>query len=391
LRIAPNSFAFTVLLGLLAALPALSIDISAPTLALLPAALGTNQTIAGLTLSLFMAGFALGQFGGGGMSDGFGRRPVLLGGLANFILAGIACALSVSGDVLAISRLIQGFGAGVCSVISFAMVQDLFEGAAARAKRSYVTVIFAGVPMLAPALGSVLTDWFGWRSVHWTLTLAGAVLLIITWAGVGESRPAASRTASRTGRSPAVPLWNDIRFIGIAATNAFSYGAIFVYIAGSPVVVMAQMRHSAEVFAAVFATTAAALASGAWTSGRLSRRGIRAAALVGPSLLIAALAAMALAIASLAGLTSGAIALPLLVVVLFTRGIIAPNLQQLAIERQHDRAGVASAAVGVSQLLSGALASGVVAFLLQSHGPSAVAVPMALLAATALVTWRWTG
>jgi DHA1 family bicyclomycin/chloramphenicol resistance-like MFS transporter len=177
--------------------------------------------------------------------------------------------------------------------------------------------------------------------------------------------------------------------MGIAAANALSYGAIFVYIAGSPVVVMAQMGHSAEVFAAVFATTAAALATGAWTSGRLSRRGIRAAALVGPSLLFAVLATLALAIVSLTGFTSGAIALPLLVVVLYTRGIIAPNLQQLAIERQRDRAGVASAAVGVSQLLSGALASGVVAFLLQWYGPSAVAVPMALLAAAALMTWRW--
>jgi hypothetical protein len=75
--------------------------------------------------------------------------------------------------------------------------------------------------------------------------------------------------------------------------------------------------------------------------------------------------------------------------VLFTRGIIAPNLQHLAIERQRERAGVASAAVGVSQLLSGALASAAVAILLQSFGASAVAVPMAFLAAAALVTWVW--
>src|ERR1700690_3976763 len=77
LRIAPRSFAFTVLLGLFAALPAFSVDVSAPTLALLPAALQTTRTLAGLTLSLFMVGFALGQLGGGGLSDRRGRRPVL--------------------------------------------------------------------------------------------------------------------------------------------------------------------------------------------------------------------------------------------------------------------------------------------------------------------------
>lgn len=390
MRIEPKSFAFTVLLGLLAALPALSIDISAPTLPLLPAALGTNRTIAGLTLSLFMAGFALGQFGGGGMSDGFGRRPVLLGGLANFTLAGMACALSVSGDLLAISRLIQGFGAGVCSVISFAIVQDLFEGAAARAKRSYVAVVFGAVPILAPALGSVLTDWFGWRSVHWVLALAGGLLLAITWAGVAESRSARPGLSDPAAPRAATPLWADSTFIGVALANALSYGAIFAYIAGSPVVVMAQMGHSADVFAGVFACTAAALAAGAWTGGRLSRRGANAYALLNPSLLAAALATVALAAASLAGATSGAVLLPLLLAVLFTRGIIAPNLQQLAIERQRDRAGVASAAVGVSQLTAGALASGVVAILLQSYGPSAVAVPMAVLAVGALGVWRLT-
>lgn len=282
-RIAPASFAFTVLLGVFAALPALSVDISAPTLPLLPEALGTNRTIAGLTLSLFMAGFAMGQFGGGGLSDGYGRRPVLLGGLANFALAGIACATSRSGDVLAISRLIQGFGAGVCSVISFAMVQDLFDGAAARAKRSYVTVIFGAVPMLAPALGSLLIDWFGWRSVHWSLAIAGTVLLAVSWIGVAESRPHTRTPLDRTTPVVQTRLRDDRRFIGIALANALSYGVIFAYIAGSPVIVMAQMGHSATVFSAVFASTAAALAVGAWTSGRLTRRGAQAAALINPS------------------------------------------------------------------------------------------------------------
>jgi len=391
LRIAPRSFAFTALLGLFAALPALSIDISAPTLALLPQALGTTRTLAGLTLSLFMVGFALGQLGGGSLSDGYGRRPVLLGGLANFTLAGIACALSLSGEALAVSRLIQGFGAGVCSVISFAMVQDLFEGDAARAKRSYVTMIFGAVPILAPALGAVLTNLFGWRSVHGILAVAGGVLLAITWVGVAESKLMVSKTQRRANGGAIAPLWDDSRFLGITLANALSYGAIFAYIAGSPVVVMGQMGRSSAVFAAVFACTAAALATGAWTSGRLSRQGAAAPALVNPALLAAAAAAIALAVVSLFGFLSGAILVPLLLAVLFTRGIIAPNLQHLAIERQRQRAGSASAVVGVSQLLSGALASAVVAFLLQSFGPSAVAVPMALLAASAFVAWRFTG
>jgi len=389
LRIAPESFAFTLLLGLFAALPALSIDISAPTLVLLPRALETSTTVAGLTLSFFMVGFALGQLSGGRLSDRSGRRPVLLAGLCCYSLASVACALSPSGPALVISRFVQGLGAGACSVLSFAMVQDLFEGDAARAKRSYVTVVFGAVPMLAPALGSLLSGFAGWRAVHGILAVAGGSLTVVTWLGVAESRSADQELFAAAPARGVVRLRDDSRFVGLTLANAFSYGAVFAYIAGSPVVIIGQMRLSSAVFAAVFACTAAALTAGAWTSGRLSRRGFGAATLLSLSLGVAAAATLALAIAGLAGITSGAILLLPLLLALFTRGISAPNLQHLAIERWREQAGTASAAVGVSQLLSGALASAAVAVLLPDWGVSAVAVPMGLFAAAALVVWRW--
>lgn len=389
MRIAPKSFGFTILLGLFAALPALSIDVSAPTLPLLPDALGTSRAVAGLTLSLFMVGFAAGQVGGGTLSDGQGRRPALLGGLAGFTVAGVACAMSLSGGALAFSRLVQGFCAGVSSVVSFAMVQDLFDGNAARAKRSYVTTIFTAVPILAPALGSVLTDRFGWRSVHGLLAIAGALLFVIAWIGIAESRLPDHVPVQQIGRGGTVRIWNDLSFVCLSVANALSYGCIFAYIAGSPVVIIGQMGLSSAVFAGVFASTAIALAAGAWTSGRLSRRGIETTVLVEGSLLVAAGAALALGAVAFSGATAGPIVIPLLMVVLFTRGLIAPNMQHLAIERQRERAGTASAAVGVSQLLSGAIASAVVAFLLPTLGAGAVAYPMALLATAALIPWRW--
>jgi DHA1 family bicyclomycin/chloramphenicol resistance-like MFS transporter len=314
----------------------------------------------------------------------------LLGGLACFTVAGMACAVSMTGGALAFSRLIQGFGAGACFVISFAMVQDLFEGDAARAKRSYVTVIFGAVPMIAPATGSVLIHWFGWRSVHWVLALAGCLLLAITWAGVAESKLATDAIPEPTNQNGAVQLWNDSGFVRIALANALSYGAIFAYIAGSPVVIIGQMGLSSVVFAGVFASTAAALAAGAWTSGRLSRKGVSAMALLNRSLITATAATIVLAAVMLSGVTSGAIVIPLLLVTLFARGVIAPNLQHIAIDRQRQHAGVASAAVGVSQLLAGAVASAVVAFLLQSFGPGALAATMALLTVGALVVWHET-
>ncbi len=396
MRIAPESFAFTVLLGVLAALPALSIDISAPTLALLPKALNTSLTVAGLTLSLFMAGFALGQLGGGRISDRHGRRPVLLTGLVGYTLAGIACAASPSGAALLAFRLIQGVGAGACSVLAFAMVQDLFEGEQARSKRSYVTVVFGVVPMFAPALGAWLAHFAGWRAVHGVLALAGALLLAVAWWGVPESNPVRQRAATAgpgvTNLGMAVParLRDDRQFISLAAVNALSYGAVFAYIAGSPIVIIDQMGLSSSIYAGLFACTAAALTAGAWTNGRLSRRGFGAVGLLGPSLTAAAAAALAMVSVSFGSIASAGMLVPLLLVLLFSRGITAPNLQHLAIERQRERAGTASAAIGVSQLVSGALTSAAVAVLLPTLRQLAVAAPMAALAASAAALWWWT-
>ncbi len=393
-RIAPETIAFTIVLGVLAALPALSIDISAPTLVLLPEALHTSLTVAGLTLSLFMAGFALGQLGGGQLSDRHGRRPVLLTGLVCYASAGVACALSLSGAELLTFRLVQGIGAGACSVIAFAMVQDLFKGDQARSKRSYVTVVFGVVPMFAPALGAWLAQLAGWRAVHGVLALAGTLLALVVWWGIPESKPQAKSKPQATVGGPAATgparLRDDRQFIGLAAVNALSYGAVFAYIAGSPVVIIEQMGLPASTYAGLFACTAAALTAGAWASGRLSRRGFGASGLLGPSLTIAAGSALALASVSFGAIASAGILVPFLLVVLFSRGVTAPNLQHLAIERQPAHAGAASAAIGVSQLAAGALTSAAVAVLLPNLGQFAVAGPMAALAAIAAAVWWWT-
>jgi DHA1 family bicyclomycin/chloramphenicol resistance-like MFS transporter len=386
----PNSLLFTIFLGVLAALPALSIDISAPTLVLLPRVLGTSKLVANLTVSLFMGGFALGQFSGGSLSDRHGRKPVLLLGLVIYSTAGMACSLSSSGGEMIASRLVQGIGAGMCAVLSFAIVQDLFEGAAARSKRAYVTIVLGAAPILAPAMGSVLVRLAGWRSIHVVLAIGGVVLLAIVRFWLAESRPTL-RMVSRLIPADAEPLWHDSRFVSLAIVNALSYAAVFAYIAGAPVVVMGYYHETSRVYAAVFACTAAALMAGAWAGARLSRRGVTAKALLSVTLAASAASTFAMAAASFTSpAISGPAAVCLLVIIQFCRGIIAPNLQHLAIERQEQRAGAASAAVGVSQLLGGALSSVGVAGLLSGFGTFAVAGPMMLAATAAWVTWWWT-
>ena len=390
MRIAPDTFGFTALIGFLAALPALSIDISAPTLVSLQTDLGTTTTVAGFTLSMFMVGFALGQAAGGALSDRYGRRPLLLSGLAAYAVAAVGCALSPSGAALVVFRFVQGLGAGACAVLAFAIVEDLFEGDAARSKRSYVTVVFGITPVLAPALGALLANRAGWRSVHAVLAVAGLALLTVIWSGVPESRPAnASRPASQPGSKKPMVLWHDHQFIGLAAVNALSYGCVFAYIAGSPIVVIGLMGLPTTTYAALFASTALALTFGAWISGKLSRRGVGASAMVGPSLTFSALSAMSLLALSLPASIPASLLVLLLLTTLFCRGMIAPNVQHLAVQRRREQVGTASAVVGVSQILTGALASTAVALLLPSLGQAAVAGCMAVLAVGATAGWWW--
>ena len=384
-----NSSAFTMLLGLLAALPALSIDINAPTLSILPQVLATSEAVAGLTLSVFLGGFAIGQFAGGIWSDRYGRKPVLLTGCLIYSAGSIACALALSGLGMVAFRLVQGIGAGTCAALSFAIVQDLFRGAAARSKRAYVTMILGAAPIIAPALGSIIFDFAGWRAIYIVLASGGLVLLAVLWRWLAESRPVQKQALVKRPNSPEL-LVQDKQFVSVALVNALSYGVVFAYIAGSPLVVMNYYHGTTRSYAALFACTAVALSAGAWTSGRLGRRGVPANTLVSVVLTASTAASLVLAVSCFAGPTvSGPIAVCLLAFIQFCRGMIAPNLQHLAIDRQSQRAGTASAAVGVSQLIGGVLSSVAVANLLAGFGPFAVAGPMALFSIAALVVWQW--
>ena len=375
------------MLGLLAALPTLSIDISQPSLLAIQDELECSTQMVGLTITLFMCGFAAGQLGTGPMSDRYGRRPLLLLGLTCYTLAAVGCALATTAAILIGWRLVQGVGAGCCAVLAFTMIRDLFEGEVARAKRSYVTVVFGLAPMLAPTLGAWLLDTWGWRPVFVCLAIGGAVLLAIVALGVGESRArGASVMPARLGRAYAAVL-AEPRFMRLATINALSYGAIFAFIAGSPLVLMGDLQFTPYGYGAFFACTAASLTAGAWVSGRSVKFGLGPRVLLSSALSLAAIAALALAALLALPVIPLVPAAAVLLTFLFCRGIIAPNAQHMALEPMREQAGTAAAAVGVMQITTGALASALVAFLLPHFGALGMTAVMAALAVSSLALW----
>jgi MFS transporter, DHA1 family, multidrug resistance protein len=186
-RIPPASIAFTMLLGLLVALPSFGIDMSLPALTATGTALGVAPAQAGLTISMFMLGFAIAPLCYGPASDRYGRKPVVVFASILFTIAGVGCALARSLPMLSVWRVVQGPGAGASMTIALAIVRDLFEGPVARTKLSYVAVVTMIVPMIAPTAGAALLALGGWRVIHAVLAGVGLLLLLAMLRGFTES------------------------------------------------------------------------------------------------------------------------------------------------------------------------------------------------------------
>jgi DHA1 family bicyclomycin/chloramphenicol resistance-like MFS transporter len=157
---------FALFLGALAALPPISIDMALPALGPIAHTLHVTPGVAQLTLSFFMAGFALSPIAYGPFSDRYGRRPMLILGLALFTLGGFACAVSGTLNLLLLARFVQGAGAGSGMTLAMAMVRDLFVGKKAQGRLAVITVVTNAAPMIAPALGAALLS-------HITAIVAG--------------------------------------------------------------------------------------------------------------------------------------------------------------------------------------------------------------------------
>lgn len=164
---------------------------------------------------------------------------------------------------------------------------------------------------------------------------------------------------------------------------------MFSYIAGSPLVLMGFLGLSPQGYAAFFACTAASLTAGAWTSGRCAGAGVPAVRLLWLGLGMAAFTATLMSVLILSGSSSLKLFIPLLVINLFCRGVVSPTAQHLALDPMRHNAGTAAGAVGVLQILFGALASVIVATLMVQIGPIAMTGTMAGLAILAFVLWAW--
>lgn len=350
----------------LASLPGMALDF-----AVTPAAVQQ-------TLSLFVFGFGTAQLLSGPLSDRYGRRPVLIGGLALYLLSGVACALSPSLDWLIAARFVQAIGCCTAVVVARAIVRDAYppaEGARVLAK---ALSLLALAPILGPILGGYLQVSFGWRAAFVILTLAGLTMWVAVMRHLTESNkqlnPAAMHPAS-LARSYLHVIRTPV-FWAYALPGSISYASIFVFISGTPFVLIKVLGVPTQYYGYLFAFGILGYLSGTLICRRLiGSIGIARVLALGTSVGLAG--GLGFLMLVLAGISHWTLVVMAQFVVMTAHGINFPCTQSGSLAPFPEKAGAAAGLYGCL-IMYAALAAGT--WVGSSH--DGTLLPLASISAT---------
>lgn len=308
-----------------------------------------------LTITLYLAGMAGAQLFLGPLSDRFGRRPVLIGSFAVAAVMSLAAAFVTSAAMLIVARVLQSFGASAGQVISRAVIRDVFDRDNAASMIGWVTMAMVLAPMLAPTLGGLIIENFGWRWVFAvTFVMAGGAALL-GLLRLPETRAVASAPSFAQLLRDAGLLLRDRIFVGYLLVGALSSVTFFALIGGAPHVVISVMGESSTTYGLWFMVNASGYMLGNAVCGRFaSRLGSDRLIRMG-SVTMAAGATVQFAIAWTGYMTHPAMLFLPQAVIAFANGLQLPGAVAGAVGVRPEVAGSASGLVGFSQMGLGAV------------------------------------
>jgi MFS transporter, DHA1 family, multidrug resistance protein len=352
----------------------LALNILMPSMPGLAAALDASRGEVQLTLSLFLASQAISQLFIGGLADRFGRRPVLLGSLALYVLACLAAAFATSIMLLVAARIVQAAGGTAGQALSRTIVRDLAPRDSAASVIGYVTMGMVIAPLLAPAIGGFIDDTYGWRMIFVFSLVVGAIGAVLTLLKLPETRPGSISTQS-TGdmlrRS-----WQVVqnrRFLGYALGAAFTTAAFLAFLGAAPYLVVDAMKMPKLAYGIWFVCLSGGYMIGNFCSGRFSEKlGSERMILIGNILGVLGMSAL-LALAMIPVMHPAAIFTPCFFMAM-GNGFLLPNAIAGAVSVDPKAAGAASGAVGFLQMGLGAIMS-----FIAGHVTTSSPLPMAVI------------
>ena len=376
-----------VLLTTLVALGPLSTDLYLPSLPTLARVFASDVASVQLTLSVFLAGFACGQIVYGPLSDRYGRRPVLLGGLLMFCVGTLGCVFAHSIDRLILARFVQALGACAGPVIGRAVVRDLWGASESARVIAYMGGAMAIGPLLGPTLGGFLTVLFGWQSNFVLLLLVAVVQLAVVARVLGESNVHRDPEATTPARMLANfrRLLADRSYLGYLLTFSFSYSALFAFISASSFVLADRHGLTPQVYGMCFGIVVAGYLIGSVASGRLVRR-LGSDGLLARGACLGAVAGVSMAVLEFSGVHGVAAILAPMFFCTVATGLVMPNAIARALAPYPTMAGSASALMGFVQMTMAACVGIAVGHALAA-GAQALAAAVALCSVLALLSY----
>jgi len=267
-------WALSVLLATLGMLGPFTIDTYLPAFSGIAADLQATPLQIQQTLSAYLFAFAFMSLFHGALSDSFGRRPVVLTGVAVFTLASVGCALSTDITHLIFFRALQGLATGAGIVVSRAVIRDMFPPADAQRVMSQVTLFFGVAPAIAPIIGGFLFVHAGWHAVFWFLAGIGVLLWVSNWFLLPETLHVSQRQvlSVRHLMRGYWQLGTNPRFLLLALASGIPFNGMFLYVLSAPTFLGEHLQLGPTQFFWFFVCTISGIMGGAWLSGRLAGR-----------------------------------------------------------------------------------------------------------------------
>jgi DHA1 family bicyclomycin/chloramphenicol resistance-like MFS transporter len=382
-------WALAFLLACLGMLGPFSIDTYLPAFTGIAQSIGATPVQMQQTLSAYLFGFAVMNLFHGALSDSFGRRPVVLWGIAIFTLASAGCALSQHIGLLVFFRAVQGMSAGAGIVVSRAVIRDMFPPADAQRVMSQVTIYFGVAPAVAPMVGGFLFVNVGWHSIFWFLTLVGVALWVANFRLLPETlhtthkQPFNVRNLMRgyweLGSSP--------RFLMLALASGIPFNGMFLYVLSAPVFLGEHLHLSPGQFFWFFTLTISGIMGGAYVSGRLAGR-IKPKHQIRHGFVIMIVVSLANLALNMLFTAQAWWALFPIAIFAFGWALMVPVVTLMVLDLVPERRGMASS----FQACIGSLANGFVAGVISPlvmHSTVALALASMLMMSIGMFSWLW--
>ena len=345
--------AYSVILGLVAAVGPFAIDMYLPAMPAIGAEFGASMQSVQWTIVAYFIAFGLAQLVYGPWADQAGRKPPMYTGLALFMGGTVLCALAPSIGWLIAGRLIQGLGGAANMVVLRAVIRDLATGPQATRMMSTIMIVIAVSPLLAPLSGSALLAFGSWRLIFWVLLVAAGLSFFLIRFALPETLTDANRQKfdGPTMRAGVTSLLSDRPFMVMTFLAGFAFASFFVFIASASFVYTQQFGLSPTQFSLAFALNAVGFFAASQFSGPLAQRlgTLRMISIATTGFALSTFAGFGLGLAGLA-------TLPVTMAALFVGniflGVILPTAQVQALEDHGSNAGLASSLGGTMQMVA---------------------------------------